>query len=291
MKLLKMHLLSRDSCILITSSSQEEIKKLALASLKDLEAKGFTVFLDSFLAKEVDDEHKVCFDDIINFIFVFGGDGTILKTFSKWKNIPILGINCGRVGFLTEIAPQEFPLAVKKLEKGEYFIEKYNTLSISTATYPTLSAANDLVVTSDKVGQIISLKVEINDQYLYTLNGDGVIVSTCVGSSAYSLSAGGSLLMPNVNAFSLVPICPFSRHIIPMVASLDTEIKITNVSKYRAGNVIIDGKMYYSLGNNESVIASKSEEKISFIRFSNNYVPRVREKLIRYDPNDFVSKG
>ena len=150
---------------------------------------------------------------------------------------------------------------------------------------------HDVVVTSDKVGQIITLRVELNGQYLYTIGGDGLIIATSVGSSAYSLSAGGSLLMPTVDAFTLVPICPFSRRTIPMVVSENAKIKVTNVSEYRAGNVVVDGNMYYSLGNNESIELSKSGDKIKFVRFSSNYVPRVREKLLRYNPENFLNKS
>lgn len=282
--------ITKDSCILITSSSHKDAKEYAINAFQTLKSRGYLVYLDSFLSKEVDDDSKVCLDEKLHLIFVFGGDGTILKTYAKWKNAPILGFNCGKVGFLTETCPEDFDTAIRQLESGDYIIENFNTLVISTPAFPSLSAANDLVVTSDKIGQIVTLKVELDGQYLYTVGGDGLIVSTSVGSSAYSLSAGGSLLMPNVNAFTLVPICPFSRRIFPMVVSQNTTIRITNVSEYRAGNVIIDGNMYYSLGNNESIEITKSNDTIKFVRFSKSYVPRVRKKLLRYDPEDFLEK-
>ena len=280
-------MVSKDSCILITSSSQEKVKKIALSAYDRLKERGFNVFPDSFLAERMVDVDPVCSEITVELILVYGGDGTILKTFKNWKNIPILGINCGRVGFLSEIKPEELDEALDKIERNDFFTEFYSALAVSTNAFPTISAANDVVVTSDKIGQIISLKVQVNDKYLYTVNGDGLVISTCVGSSAYSLSAGGSLIMPNVDAFSLVPICPFSRRIVPLVISSDVELIITNLSNYRAGHVIVDGATYYSLGHGESITVQKSTDKIGFLRFSDSYVERVKDKLLKYDPDDF----
>lgn len=280
-------MVSKDSCILITSSNQETTKDLALSAYEKLKQRDFNVFLDSFLAERRKDVEPVCSEVTVELILVYGGDGTILKTFKNWKNVPILGVNCGRVGFLSEIAPEELDEALDKIEKNDFFTEFYSAISIKTDAYPTLSAANDVVITSDKIGQIITLKVEVNGKYLYTLNGDGLVVSTCMGSSAYSLSAGGALLMPKIEAFSLVPICPFSRRIVPIVISSSVQLKITNMSKYRAGHVVIDGATYYSLGTNESITVQKSTDKIGFLRFSDNYVDRVKDKLLKYNPDDF----
>ncbi|MCG3221754.1 MAG: NAD(+)/NADH kinase [Candidatus Heimdallarchaeota archaeon] len=276
----------KDSCILIRSSSNKDARRLAIDAYHKLKERNFNVFLDTLLSKGVDDANKICIDDKIDFIFVFGGDGTILKTYASWKNIPILGVNCGRVGFLTEIAPDEFESAIKKLEKKEYFVETNSTLAVSTKTYPTISAANDVIVTSDKIGQMILLRIEVNDKFLYTVHGDGLIIASCVGSSAYSLSAGGSLIMPQVDAFTLVPICPFSKRVIPIVVPSTAKITVKNLSKYRAGKVVIDGQSYYSLGYKETIKVEKSNESIGFVRFSESYVSRVREKLLRFNPDD-----
>ncbi len=280
-------MVSKDSCILITSSSQEKAKKIALSAYNRLKERGFNVFPDSFLAERMVDVEPICSEITVELILVYGGDGTILKTFKNWKNIPILGVNCGRVGFLSEIKPEELDEALDKIEQKDFFIKFYSALAISTEAFPTISAANDVVVTSDKIGQIISLKVQVNDKYLYIVNGDGLVVSTCVGSSAYSLSAGGSLIMPNLDAFNLVPICPFSRRVVPLVISSSVKLTITNLSDYRAGHVVVDGATYYSLGNGESITVQKSTDKIGFLRFSENYVERVKNKLLKYDPDDF----
>ena len=278
-----MSLLSKDSCILITSSSTDNAQTLALKFFKKLKNQGYDVYLDTFLAKREGSPEHSCPDTNIDMIFVFGGDGTILKTFATWKNSPIFGINCGQVGFLTEIQPEELDEALLKLENKEYYIEDYYTIDVSSKNSPTVPAANDAIVTSDIIGHVITLGVYVDDQYIYTLNSDGLIIATSTGSSAYCLSAGGSLIVPSIEAITLVPICPITRSIVPMVFSLESTIKVTNLSEYRSGSVVIDGKTYFSLGYKESIEIRKSSEKISFIRFTDNYIPRVREKLLRFN--------
>ncbi len=282
--------LSKDSQILITSSNQDNTKELALSAFQNLENKGYKVYLDSFLAERRKNTLPVDKNAKLDLIIVYGGDGTILKTYADWKNVPILGVNCGRVGFLSEIKPEDLDTALEKINKQAFFIEGFHTLAVSSDNFPTFSAANDVIITSDKLGQIISLKVTIDDKYLYTSDGDGLIVATCVGSSAYSLSAGGPLIVPCINALTLVPICPISRRIFPMVISSDVKITISNLSEYRAGHVVIDGKTYYRIGYNESVNITRSGDQILFLRFSDNYVSRVREKLLKYDPDDYNEK-
>ncbi len=278
-----MSLFSKDSCLLITSSSHDHAQKSALKLFEKLKNQGYTVYLDTFLAKKKGSPEHSCPDTKVDMIFIFGGDGTILKTFATWKNSPIFGVNCGKVGFLTEIQPEEVDKALVMLENKEYFIEDHYTIDISSENSPTVPAANDAIVTSDKIGHVITLGVHVDDQFLYSLNSDGLIIATSTGSSAYSLSAGGSLIVPSIEAITLVPICPISRSIVPMVFSLESTIKVTNLSEYRSGSVVIDGRTYFSLGYKESIEIKKSSEKISFIRFADNYVPRVREKLLRFN--------
>ena len=281
-----MSFLSKDACILITSSRHKESIELALSFHEKLLEKGHTSFLDVFLADRIKEPKYVCTDQEPTIIFVFGGDGTILKTHELWRNSPIFGVNCGKVGFLTEIDPDEIDEALVSLEKGEGFVESYSTIKISSENSSTTSAVNDVVVTADQIGQSISLKLYADDQYVYTLDGDGLIVATSIGSSAYGLSAGGSLIVPAVEAIITVPICPFSRRVVPMVFPLNSKLKVTNLSKSKKGSVVIDGKVHYEIGYKESIEIEKSEEKINFIRFSENYIIRVREKLLRFNPDD-----
>ncbi|MCE7742011.1 MAG: NAD(+)/NADH kinase [Candidatus Heimdallarchaeota archaeon] len=281
-----MSLLNKDACILITSSRHKDSRQLAVSFHEKLEEKGYTSFLDTYLADTLEQPELSCPGKKPTIIFVFGGDGTILKTYEIWKNIPIFAINCGKVGFLTEIDPSGIDKALNALENGEGFIESFSTIEISSKDLETVSAVNDVVVTCDTIGQSISLKLHVDNQYVYTLDGDGLIVATSIGSSAYGLSAGGSLIVPTVEAIITVPICPFSRRVVPMVFPLSSKLKVTNLSKTKFGSVVIDGKVHYNLGHNDSIEIKQSEDKINFIRFEENYITRVREKLLRFNPDD-----
>ncbi|MHA1399164.1 MAG: NAD(+)/NADH kinase [Candidatus Heimdallarchaeaceae archaeon] len=273
-------MLSKDSLILLVASKKNSALNAASDALSTLIEKGYKVALSQILAKDLKKKEFVIQGEQPDLIIVFGGDGTILKTFTKWKQSPILGVNCGRVGFLTEIYPEELNWAIEKLTKEEYIVEQFTTVAVSSDSYPTLSAVNDIIIAPKNPGNIMKLKVEINDKLFYVIEGDGVIVSTSAGSSAYARSAGGPLIMPDVDAFCLVPICPFIVNVSPLVLSPDTVVKVTNEAEFRTGIVIVDGLSHYTLEKDEHVIITKSKEIIRFIRFSENYIKRVRKKLL-----------
>lgn len=281
-----MSFLDKDTCILITSTRHKYSRDLALSFHEKLKNRGYTSFLDTYLAETLERPELACPEKKPSIIFVFGGDGTILRTYEVWKNIPIFAINCGKVGFLTEINPDQIDDALDSLENGKGFIESFNTISVSTRNSETVSAVNDVIVTCDTIGQSISLKLHVDDQYVYTLDADGLIIATSIGSSAYGLSAGGSLIVPTLEAITTVPICPFSRRVVPMVFPLNSKLKVTNLSKTKYGSVVIDGKVHYNIGYLESIEVKKSENKINFIRFEENYIKRVREKLLRFNLDD-----
>lgn len=270
--------------ILLTSSENNNAIEQALDAYNKLESRGYSLILDDHLALKIVDNNLLDNKTDFDIVMVFGGDGAILKTYSKWADKPILGVNCGKVGFLTEIVPNEIDEIVEKLDRELYFIEECNTVEVSTKAFSTLTGANDVVVSSTKVGQTIRLIVKINDQHLYTLVGDGVVVASSVGSSAYSRSAGGSLIMPSIDALIVVPICPFLGRFDSMVVSPNTKITIKNIGKYRSCAVTIDGQTYYTLGHNETIDVTGSKIPIKFIRFSERYVQRVKEKLLHINP-------
>ncbi len=273
-------LLSKNSLILIISSKKDCALNAASKALDLLLGRGYTVALGQILAKDLKRKELSISSDKPDLILVFGGDGTILKSFASWKTSPILGVNCGRVGFLTEIPPDKLIWALEKIEKGDYHVEQFNTVAVKSGFYPLLSAVNDIIIAPKNPGNIIKLKVEINGQLFYDIEGDGIIVATTAGSSAYARSAGGPLIMPDVDAFCLVPICPFIVNVSPIVLSTDAIIKITNEADFRTSVVIVDGQPSYTLEKNEFVTITKSPETVKFIRFSENYINRVRNKLL-----------
>ena len=158
----------------------------------------------------------------LDFVFCIGGDGTILKaaTLVRDLNIPILGINTGRLGFLANVAKSDVQKTIAQLQSGAYRIEDRSLISIENMpeTFGELNfAVNEVTINRKDTTSMISVYVELDEVYLNTYWADGLIVSTPTGSTAYSMSAGGPILTPNLNALSLVPMFPHTLTSRPIV--------------------------------------------------------------------------
>lgn len=154
-----------------------------------------------------------CLEEDTNMAIVLGGDGTVIQVAKKiaGKNIPILGVNLGTLGFLTEVeTPRIYP-ALDMVLSGRYNIEKRMILTGSVGAVKEKSlAVNEIIVGKKDIGRMITTSVWVNDELLDTYVADGVIVATPTGSTAYNLSAGGPVLSPNMEALVITPICPHS---------------------------------------------------------------------------------
>lgn len=161
--------------------------------------------------------------DGFDFVFVIGGDGTILKTarfFAKSKT-PVFGINLGRLGFLSQSSEQDIEDAVQKILGGKYIVE--DRIMLKTGSY---TALNDFVIKSCDTGRTSKFSLKINDKFVCDYMADGIIISTPTGSTAYGLSAGGPVLTPSLNAFVIVPICPHTLTARPLVVPDSEKITI-----------------------------------------------------------------
>ena len=176
----------------------------------------------------LDDKYNICSEcfDIdslksgVDFVFVVGGDGTILKTsryYAKY-DIPIFGINLGRLGFLSQSSAEDLEHAVKKILAGEYKTEDRIMLQ-----YGNITALNDFVIKGSFTGRTSRFSLKINNKKVCDYLADGIIISTPTGSTAYGLSAGGPVLVPSLDAFVIVPICPHTLTARPLVVP-DSEL-------------------------------------------------------------------
>ncbi len=219
-----------------------------------------------------------------DLLIVYGGDGTILKIkgFACKNNIPILGINAGKVGFLNEFEKSETELAVKLFIDNE-LIKDVRMMLCAEYNDKKYSALNDVVIhrlcneTTENDG-IINLNVYLDNVVTDIIGGDGVIVGTPTGSTAYSLSAGGPILAPNVNAFALTPISAQFLHHRPIVFSANSECKIEKL-KGNSG-LYIDGKFISKIEDNSSVFINKEVNNLTFLRRKDsNFYKRLVKKL------------
>jgi NAD+ kinase len=209
-----------------------------------------------------------------DFAFVIGGDGTILKAarFFAQYDIPIFGINLGRLGFLSQASKDNLKISVDKILNSDYKIEK--RMMLEAAGY---NALNDFVIKGGYSGRTSRFALAINDKFVCEYLADGIIISTPTGSTAYAMASGGTVLTPNVEAIEIVPICPHTFSARPIVVSANDEIKILP----RLGNeykVFADGQVAFDLSE-ELVIKKSSNFANLALLNENDFYSVLRNKL------------
>ena len=220
-----------------------------------------------------------------DLMIVLGGDGTILSSLEKAvpNNLPVLGVNLGRLGFLTELEVGELDdAALDRVLAGDYRIDERMTLCIEGCDSNRLFALNDITITRARPAvRILSLEYRADGALLDRISGDGLIVATATGSTAYSLSAGGPVVMPGLNCFVITPICPHTLNARPMVVSSENRITVRMIDDRGGAQAVVDGRSKVDLtkGNPEITIR-RSERSARFVRLrERNYFELLRSKL------------
>jgi len=247
--------------------------------------KDIDIFLDSSVVEKLDKYHdfaKDLQDMDVDVIIAIGGDGTILRTqsFIDGKNIPIFGINMGTVGFLTEIGPEETFHAIKEVLNGNYFIEERTRLEV-WHNREVAPALNEVVLMTRKPAKMLHLEIRVDDEIVEELRADGLIIATPSGSTAYSMSAGGPIVDPRVNAFIIVPICPFKLGSRPTVVSGESVISVKLLREGKKAIAVIDGQFEEEINYMEEIIFKKSDQNAYFVRLTKEFYKKVREKLMK----------
>ena len=218
-----------------------------------------------------------------DFLITLGGDGTLISTVRRsFKyGIPVLGIHAGRLGFLADIGLDEFEGFFKKILKGEYRIDERAILKAKVVEGDKkvkMYAFNDIVITRESISKMIHIDTYVDKKSFNTYYGDGVIVSTPTGSTAYNLSAGGPIIFPLTNVFSLTPICPHSLTQRPAV--LPGEYPIEMKTGDDKALVIVDGQDMYELHKDQSIYIQLAVRKARLIhQVEFNYFEVLKEKL------------
>lgn len=219
-------------------------------------------------------------------LVVIGGDGTLLGSARRAAplDIPILGVNIGRIGFLTEVDAPDLFFALDRLLAGEYRIDARMMLEARVyregRCVEQSIALNDAVVTKGAFARLIFLETYVNGEYVTTYPADGLIVATPTGSTAYSLSAGGPLVSPDLDLLLVTPICPHSLWARPLLIRADREVKIYVNSQKEEVMLTCDGQHGFRLEEHDTVIVTRSPFKARFIRIKNrSFYYLLRKKL------------
>ncbi|MGQ9679438.1 MAG: NAD(+)/NADH kinase [Candidatus Bathyarchaeia archaeon] len=244
--------------------------------LKDLKARGFEACIESETAITIGSKSvSVDLGEMnVDFAIVVGGDGSILRTgmLMRDPSTPILGVNLGTRGFLTEVHPSEVSHALDRIREGDYRIEECYKLSSRIAgTDETLpDSINEVLVASSLPSKVIDMNVKVEDENVVNIQADGLIVATPTGSTAYSLSAGGSILAPEVSAMIITAICPDS-YFHSIVIPSSCRVKVELVKPRVDALLIIDGRVHKALNPRSIVEIWRSPNKVRFIRFRSFY--------------------
>ena len=220
-----------------------------------------------------------------DMIISIGGDGTFLKAAGKVgrKNIPILGINTGRLGFLADVSPEEMEETFNEIHKGQYNVEERSVLQLSSNKKKMEIlpyALNDIAILKRDSSSMITIHTSINDAYLATYQADGLIIATPTGSTAYSLSVGGPIIVPHSNTIAITPVAPHSLNIRPIVIRDDWKITLDVESRSHNFLVSIDGSSE-SFTENDRITINRADYTIKVVKRLNHvFFDTLRSKMM-----------
>lgn len=206
-----------------------------------------------------------------DLLLVFGGDGTMLRVAREiaGRNVPILGVNAGNLGFLTAVQAPELSKALKKVVSGRFEIETRALLEASVqigAERSVQTALNDFVLSRGLTSRLIELEVFVNGELLTRYRCDGLIASSPTGSTAYSLAAGGAIVSPDADVLTLTPICPHTLSIRPVVMNLNSVVGVKLLSKRLVATLAADGQQQTELAAGDMVTIRRSRHSVRLLR-------------------------
>ena len=220
-----------------------------------------------------------------DLLVVFGGDGTMLRAAREIAGAPtpILGINVGGLGFLTAVSSQRLVPALARVWAGGFTLESRPLIKVTGPVrgHPLLQRAlNDFVISRGAGSRLIEIEVSVDGQLLTRYRCDGLIISSPTGSTAYSLAAGGAIVSPEAEVFTLTPICPHTLSIRPLVVGLDSVVRVKLLSSRLVASLSGDGQQQTELGTGDTVVIRRSDRTIRLLRLSGtSFFSTLRQKF------------
>jgi len=224
--------------------------------------------------------------DSVDLVIVLGGDGTMIATARMLgdKNVPVLGINYGGLGYLAEFRIEELFTALQSILSGSFAIEQRVMLAVELwrGEEPVTRnrVLNDVVINKSALARIIEIEASLNTHFVNSFRADGLIVSTPTGSTAYNLSAGGPVIYPSMNAIVITPICPFTLSNRPIVVPDESVIELRLITQNEDVALTLDGQVGFPLKPEDRVVIRKSSNTFNLVQPMNrNYFDVLRDKL------------
>lgn len=231
------------------------------------------------LVKAVTNEQ---FIENVDLIIVFGGDGTLLNSARQYLEyeIPILGVNMGNVGFLTDLKIDNFDATVKDILMGNFKIEERNLVS-ARFNEEHLYGLNEVVIHSGAYAQLMRYRLNVNEKVVYEQRSDGLIIATPTGSTAYSLSAGGPIIHPSLDVWTILPMLPQSLSSRPFIISSDENVEVELFDgPSESAKICVDGQDDIDIPYGIKISISKMEKTLKLVHpVENDFFEACREKL------------
>lgn len=269
---------------IIGKKNEMEVYDIARDLSDWLVSREIEVVVEKELAKGIDSKNGVEENEIpglVDIVVVLGGDGTFLGV-SRLVNeyeIPLLGVNLGGLGFLTEFTVKEIYPMMERVISGDYEIEDREMISVNVykdeKKFDDYLVLNDVVVKNGPVSRIVDLAIYIDGSHITTFRADGIIFSTPTGSTAYSLSAGGPIVYPTLPVIIITPICPHILNNRPLVVTSDSEIRVKALTDTQTTSLNLDSQIIYltldgqtgvTLNMNDEVVLKRSSSTVKLIK-------------------------
>lgn len=278
------------SVAIVSKPEKPELSQIVPELVKWLEQNEYRVHLDRESAGYYSNNAEVVEREQLgacgpDFAIVLGGDGTLLSAARAVAplNIPILGVNLGSLGFLTEVPLPDLYPALRAVAANECEVDVRSMIHArllrNGQQLAEAHALNDVVVSKTTIARLVSFEIHLNGAFVTHSRGDGLIVATPTGSTAYSLAAGGPILMPQVDAFQITPICPHSLSHRPLVVRDSVEIEIQVRSAADEAFLSIDGQVGVPVTEGDRLVCRKSPYNTQLLRLHKSFFDVLRTKL------------
>jgi len=261
------------------------IDNILLDLIGYLEKKNIGCLLEDVAARKIHRGNGIPREEVprgVDLVVVLGGDGTLLSIahIAAVEGVPVLGVNLGRLGFLTEVPTDEMFLTLDSLLGGNENIISPRRLIRAECRGKTYYCLNDVVINKGALARMIQIGLWIDDKEIAALKADGFIISTPTGSTAYSLSAGGPIIQPYIPALVLAPICPHTLSFRPMVISSESTVKIQLLTAGEEVYLTLDGQRGVLLGRNDVIEVRRADCELRLISSpQRNFFDLLKEKL------------
>ncbi len=274
---------------IISRPDRDQLGEIIPRLLDWFMAHGYRAIVDEVTARYAPDQEQVPRSQMgarpLDLVVVLGGDGTLLSAarITAAIDVPLLGVNLGSLGFLTEVPPQSLYSVLDAIAEGRAAVEHRALMQCELIRGETVRGKylvfNDAVVNKTALARLNNYDLYINKEFVSSYRADGIIVATPTGSTAYSLSAGGPILMPTVNAFVITPVAPHSLTHRPLVAPDSVEIEVLLRTEEEVAYLSLDGQPGLDMRDGDRVRYRRSEHQVTLFRSGSDFFQALRTKL------------